>query len=495
MPDIDTVIELAERLGMKWKNLSSGFILSTVLGSVVLITLISSDAVSAAGACAVSAATFAASIGFWWFTCRVPKNKPGKIGIALALRYETPDERNRIHADLVEQISSRLTNGESAHQFHVYEIAGYLAPEPNDLLGAAKFFKRSNCHLLIWGSLRTRRQGNSAKYCLRLEGAVTHATIDMARSKALAEDLRQAIPQQTEIDFANELRGFESTSIDVSDGAQFVVALAAAVSGDWAFSRKLLEELNRKSGSKPLSTAKRSKKSGRAKSSTVTWRSLVAPRLASVCFEQFKAQHTLWQQDKSDFTPLSIAEDALEAFRRVSGAEDTAYWINKALLNVTLRNDFVGAEKLLNRCRAIALTDPTWRLSLAFVQAAKGNPVAALELYDAALLTFEGQVPVKTLMDVEDYVHWWLETYSGPPTLFLLSAELNAKGKQDWELANSDLEKFVASGELSRHPELGGRLANLREEIGKAIAKAASSSEPLAQPAVRLSAFQVKLVN
>lgn len=358
MPNIETVIELAERLGMKWKNLSSGIILSTVLGLVCLFVLISSS-VPIAGACAASAAIFAATIGFWWFTCRVPKNKPGIVGIALALRYETPDERNRIHADLVEQISSRLKSGESAHEFHVYEIAGYLAPEPNDVLGAAKFFKRSNCHLLIWGSLRTRRQGKSSKYCLRLEGAVTHATIDMARSNALSQDLRQAFPQQTEIDFANELRGFESTSNDVSDGAQFVVALAAAVSGDWAFSRRLLEELNRKSGSKPLNAGKRPKKSGRAKSLPVTWRSLIAPRLESVCFAQFITQHMLWQQNKTDFTPLVIAEDALEAFKRVAVAEDTAYLINKALLNVTLRKDFVGAEKLLNRCRAIALTDPT----------------------------------------------------------------------------------------------------------------------------------------
>jgi hypothetical protein len=59
MPNIETVIELAERLGMKWKNLSSGIILSTVLGLVCLFVLISSS-VPIAGACAASAAIFAA---------------------------------------------------------------------------------------------------------------------------------------------------------------------------------------------------------------------------------------------------------------------------------------------------------------------------------------------------------------------------------------------------------------------------------------------------
>jgi tetratricopeptide (TPR) repeat protein len=495
MLNIETIIEMAERLGIKWKNLSSGFILSLIVGAVLLFYLITSGEVPATAAFPASASASVAVLCFWAYTCRIPKNKPGKIGIALALQYETLDERKRIHADLVEQIASRLANGESAQEFQVCEIPGYLAPEPNDVLGAAKFFKRSNCHLLIWGSLRTRRQGKSSKYCLRLEGAVTHATIDLELSKSLAQDIRHAIPKQTEIDFANELRGFESTSVDVCDGAQFVVALAAAVSGDWAFSRKLLEELNRKSGSKALDAGNRGKKSRRAKGTLVTWRSLIAPRLVSVCFAQFHVQHMLWQQDKSNFDTLTIAEEALEAFKRVSGSESPVYWINKALLEVTLRKDFVSAENLLNRCRAVAITDPTWRLSLAFVLAAKGNPMGALKHYDTALKTLENNVLAKTIMDVEEYVHWWLETYNAPPTLYLLSAELNAQGKKDWGLALSDLDKFIASGELSKHPELGTRIADLRAELSKAIAEDGSNAHSQELPDIKPRAFQLNLVN
>ena len=159
-----------------------------------------------------------------------------------------------------------------------------------------------------------------------------------------------------------------------------------------------------------------------------------------------------------------------------------------------MRHDVASAEKLLNRCRASSISDPTWRLSLAFVHAAKGNPTSALELYDAALQNLESHLQVKTLMDVEEYVHWWLDTYKGPPTLYLLSAELNAKGKKDWELAISDLDNFTASGELAKHPQLVLRVANLREQALKTTAGSgageASYSAPFpgrGVPAVKLA--------
>lgn len=473
MLNMETIIELAQRFGIKWKSPSTGIALSLLAGASLSIFLLTLQAISTETTRWTGVAAAILVFAFWLHTCRIPKNKPNKIGIALALQYETPEERKRIHADLVERISSRLASGESAHEFYVYEIPGHSAPDIVDAQSASEFFKRSKGHLLIWGSLRTRRQGNSSKFCLRLEGAVTHATIQQEHSKALANDLRQAIPHQTVIDFANELSGFESTSIDLCDGAQFVVALAAAVSGDWAFSRRLLEELRRKSGNKPLAMGKQRKKTKREKGHPTTWRALISPRLASVCFAQFHGNHSAWQQNKADLSPLVDAEDALEAFKRASGQSDcSAYWVNKALLDVTLRQDFASAEKLLNRCRASAISDPTWRLSLAFVHAAKGNLTSALELYDAALENLEGHLQGKTLMDVEEYVHWWLETYKGPPTLYLLSAELNAKGKKDWELALSDLDNFTASGELAKHPQLGPRVANLREQALKATASA-----------------------
>lgn len=472
MLNMKNIIELAERFGIKWKSPLTG-IAASLFGGAALSIYLTLQAISVEMAIGIGMVVAILVFAFWLYTCRIPKNKPDKIGIALALQYETPEERKRIHADLVERISSRLASGESAHEFYVYEIPGHVAPDIVDAPSATKLFKRSQCHLLIWGSLRTRNQGSSPKYCLHLEGAVTHATIDQEQSKALANDLRQAIPQQTVIDFANELRGFESTSIDLCDGAQFVVALAAAVSGEWAFSRKLLEELSRKSGNKPLHPGKQGKKARKSKSAPATWRALISPRLASICFAQFHVQHAIWQQDKSDFTPLLLAEDALEAFKRASPLSDcSAYWINKALLEVTLRHDFSSAEKLLNRCRATSIADPTWRLSLAFVHAAKGNPEKALELYDAALETLEGHLQGKTLIDVEEYVHWWLETFKGPPTLYLLSAELNAKGKKDWDLALADLDNFTASGELAKHPQLAPRAALLREKVVNASTSA-----------------------
>lgn len=480
MLDINNFVEIALRFGIKWKNPTTGLVLGLAAGAPTFSALLLSERVTLSSTILISLACALGAVAFWWLTCRIPRSKRGKIGIALAIQYETLDERRRIKADFVEQVVSRLACSDAGNEFHVYEVPDYLSPDANDISGAAKFFRRSRCHLLIWGNLRTRKQGNSPRYCLRLEGAVTHAIIQIEQSKALAQDVRLAIPKQTEIDFANELRGFENTSVDVSDGAQFVVALAAAVSQDWAFSRRLLDDLNRRSGTKPFGRPSRSRKARHTKTFPVSWRSLVAPRLASVCFAQFHVQLARWQEDKSDLKVLAAAEEALEAFRRATNQpEATAYLINKALLDVTLRKDFSSAERLLNRCRATAIDDPTWRLSLAFVHAVTDRLATALELYDAAL---ERNIPAATLMDVENYVHWWLELNQGPATLYLLSAELNAKGKRDWVLARADLEYFVESGVLQKRPDLSTRVNSLRDELVTSAAEASVSAKLDARP-------------
>ena len=118
MLNMETIIELAQRFGIKWKSPSTGIALSLLAGASLSIFLLTLQAISTETTRWTGVAAAILVFAFWLHTCRIPKNKPGKIGIALALQYETPEERKRIHADLVERISSRLASGESAHEFY-----------------------------------------------------------------------------------------------------------------------------------------------------------------------------------------------------------------------------------------------------------------------------------------------------------------------------------------------------------------------------------------
>lgn len=110
MLNMKNIIELAERFGIKWKSPLTG-IAASLFGGAALSIYLTLQAISVEMAIGIGMVVAILVFAFWLYTCRIPKNKPDKIGIALALQYETPEERKRIHADLVERISSRLASG------------------------------------------------------------------------------------------------------------------------------------------------------------------------------------------------------------------------------------------------------------------------------------------------------------------------------------------------------------------------------------------------
>ena len=463
MLKLDELIELAGQRGIPWKSKLVGLVLSVL---VAIMCLGMAKFFSFQGHSLLLFGGVGCALGFlaWKVSCRIPRNKPNMVGVALAIKYETQDERKRIRADFIQEIAACLSRSEASRPFYVYEIPGYLAPNSNDIEGAVKFLKLTRGHLLIWGNLRTRKKGKTETFCLRLEGVISHSAIEQDQSKALAQDFRLAIPAKTEIDLADELSGFESTSDSISKGTQYIVALAAAISGDWAFARALLTEL-RDNATTPFLPKRisRKKKTKTKKIHQEAWQALVPERLATVCFAQAHENILRWIDNKTTLEHLVYAEEALDAFHAASPlANCPGYWVNKALIEVTLRKDLTAAEHLLNKCRSAVINDPIWRLSLAFVHVLKGSPNTALDLYDAAL---ERDVPIRTFVDIEDYVQWWLEVNGGPDELYLLSALLNASGKHDNQLALTDLKSYEASSSFLNNSTLRCRAIQLRKEL------------------------------
>lgn len=479
MLKLEQIPAIASLHGVPWTSRLVGLVVAGIFGATIFgaaKVLGLQDLRTVAGLFMAGAA-----LGYlsWWLSCRTPKNKPGMIGIALAIKTETLDEHRRIRADFIQEIATCLRRNGATYPFHVFEIPGYLAPEANDTEGAARFLKESRSHLLLWGSIRTRSKARAQTYCLRLEGAVTHAIIEQQRSQAFAKDMRLAIPAKTEISLANELRGFESTSQFISDGAQYIVAMAAAISGDWVFSQSLLVELRDRLGKSPSAKQKKPKTSKQPSDAPAQLRKLVQSRLAEVCFAHCHSSIYEWQNNKSDTAPLERAEESLELYRKtMDRTEGPSYWINKAMIEVTLRRDITAAERLLIKCRPSAIDDPTWRLSLAFVNILKDNVPEALNLYDAAL---DRHVSTDTLMNIEDYVQWWLSVHNGPPALYLLSAFLNARGKGDRRLALADLITFEAlAGTMDA--KIMKRASVLRKEL-----ESDESPTPTTGPAASMS--------
>jgi tetratricopeptide (TPR) repeat protein len=275
--------------------------------------------------------------------------------------------------------------------------------------------------------------------------------------------MRTLIPATTEIELGNELRGLETTSQDLAVATKFVLALAFAVSDDWKNAKNtLLELLDQHFGN----GGKRGKKGARRGGSAKDWRHSITKHLSAVSFADYCAEMEAWDQNRSDKQHLFAAEAALDDYRKFLDKSerqgDLRYLIAKANLEVSIRRNYAEAKRLLNRCRTLAVLDPTWRMSMAFVDAVVGDLDSALDLYDAAF----GLTPdVSMVVSIEQYVQWWLQENSGPPGLHLLSALLNCDLKTDIALARQDLDSFTAKAPQALSPKVKRRVKELSERL------------------------------
>jgi len=469
MIKLEHLAELMSQRGLSWTSKLVGLVAAILFGSLGMVGAhFIFDATNSLWL-QISVGLVFALVGYavWVLTCQIPKNKTGYIGIGLAIKAETEDERKRIRSDFVSEIAGALNRAEAAQPFCVVEIPSYLAPAANDVKGALEFLRKSKCHLLIWGGIKTRKQSKKNVYCLKLEGVVTHSLIAIEQSRILAQEMRLSIPQKTEIALANELKGFESASNSLVLATKYIVALASALSGDLNLSKTLLLELE-KEIPKRKSAKKRGISAKKTDVSLVGRLAAVLPRrLADVYFVEYFSLVLQWQKDRDNLELLNAAERSLEmylVYEKQLNGEGPQYWISKALLEVSLRNSFEGAQKLLLQCKMRAIHDPVWRLSLAFVKTIQGKYAEALQLYDDALKL---DIHAQTIFDIEDYVQWWLAKHNGPAPLFLLSALLNAKAKTDLELAIHDLERFeeLMKYEQNTNEKLISRAAILKSEL------------------------------
>lgn len=436
--------DFLEKFGIHWTSWWIGLSIAALTGGSVTAGLHSVFDVPTAYALLSGGIAVVFAIVLWLTSCRVPKVKRGHIGIAVAIRSETEDEFRRIRNDFIAGFVQELSRSQIGSPFHVLEIPPHLTPTVNDRDAAIDFLKKSTCHLLIWGAIKKRTKGGKDVYSLKLDSIVTHAPIPDQQSKALSQEMRGSIPQKSEIALENELREFETVSTSLALGTKYIVALVSAISGDFKLSKLLLGEVQ--------GEVKLAKKAPKGKGKTkqdITLASrlnaVLPRRLAEINFAEFFANIKQWQDDRGNLRHLELAEHALEEFlfhHKKMAKEGPEYWVPKGMLMVSLHNQINDAHKILLQCQAKGINDPSWRLSLAFVKAIRGEYIESLNLYDAALAL---NPKSDLLFDVEAYIQWWVEEKGEPKFLYLLLAMLNADGKRDLVLAKQDFHRYYES--------------------------------------------------
>lgn len=379
-------------------------------------------------------------LSVWIYTHRVPKIKLGNVGFTIAITGETENERAVVSSDFVSASKEVLEGLGQNLPFQINELSRYHAEKIIDVETAQKYREKSGSHFLLFGTAKRRPIKGKDHYVLKLRGLVTHAPIPIEKSKLLAQEMHKVLPLEFRVACEDSLDGFEANSLWFAESAKFIIASAALLSGDFLLAKRLLENLKLSAGR----LSRHKKKPG-----IQALFSLLPNRLASTYFALSQQHHFLWRETR-DSLHLDEMKNYVDRFNEYEPGT-AHYHVSTAIWMFVRKRDVEGARKEISKCVAKNVSDPTWRLNVAFLYAYSGDMKKAVEQYDTAFRL--GQTP-EISFELEEFIDWTLVNEPEKYQLHFCLGLINLKLKNDVLTAIRDFKTFLSKLEADKFPEL-----------------------------------------
>jgi tetratricopeptide (TPR) repeat protein len=336
-------------------------------------------------------------------------------------------KRQKIQSDFIGALQNVLDDSNDLVRFDFVVIPKWHAEKIVDSDMAAKYARKCRAHFLVFGSAKVRSLNGQEFHVLRLRQLVVHSPISTDMSKQFSKEMSDVFSGNINVSRENDLLGLEVTSVWLAEAAKYFIAVAAFVSGDLHLSQAFLENLR---NSKHLA--------GGVKNipGVAKLRQLVPLRLYDVYRSKARYAHAIWRTTREP-NNLEEMNENIEKYNKII-PESYEYLLMKAIWYFVIQRDVTNALSLLNTCRGFS--DATWRYSVAFLEAYRGNMDDAIRLYEKAFTRPTNQsVP----FEVEEFISWVLEIEQDKYQLYFLLGLLNMKAKGDLQRALGDFKTFL----------------------------------------------------
>ena len=190
---------------------------------------------------ALVAATF-----IWLITNRLPRNPKDKIGFGISIVYENRDQQKQIATDFIDTLRNLLQQSKLKYHFEFIVFREHISEKIN-LETAPEYMKKARLHFLVFSRVRTRQIKGTPHHVLDLEGLVTHKPIQSKIHKKFEKEFSDLFPKKLIIASEGDIFSFEFTAQWVNVVSRYIMGIASLLSGDYEYSRELLEYLNEKS--------------------------------------------------------------------------------------------------------------------------------------------------------------------------------------------------------------------------------------------------------
>ncbi|MBX4190453.1 hypothetical protein KW791_04140, partial [Candidatus Parcubacteria bacterium] len=382
--------------------------------------------------------------GGFYIKFYLPKTPKGKVGIILGIFSENEAEHKKIKNDLILRVQEDIEAAGFGDIARVIVMPNHISKNIQSPMVVRKMNKKARGNFWIWGYTRTR----NGKTYIDLEGLVAHRPVDKSTSIDLGRDFRSALPKRFEFDEAASFKASEMAGDMIVKVAQYIIGIAAYISGVPNFAIQLHTALARNINA--MSPIPPNLITIQKKIPTLISNEYLA--IAIVLAEEGKTNEAEeWLAKAQDFK-----------------ADNYGVWLLKAMLEFSIRNNASESLKHIEVAEKYAGSHFEWKYSKAFLLLWLGRYNEALAICrKIARQDFPGEG--KTIEAVELFNQQMISSGRARPETYFWLGYLNYKKKANLALGLQHFEDFAKRATPAMAPLIAKAspyIDEIKREIG-----------------------------
>ena len=376
---------------------------------------------------------------FWLYKRKyLPKNKKGYIGIVICIETENDKQKNRLKNDFVKRIRELIVERNLENFINVILLSNYQVENTIKVLEEyaknkqskkadkewQKIRKMTQSHFFIYGGIKERQDGEN-RYYLNLEALVIHAPVQFPAQKQMVQDFLSVWYKQISFQEKIEFKGFLFAADSIFIAVQYVVGIAALVSGGIV----LALELHTRLDNDPYFL-----RFNPLPSNLLDVKKKLKILLAE---ENFLVAKSFSKQEL-----FSEAEKYME--QSLSIEPNYGAYLLKSIIEFSYKNNPDESLKCVYRARELARSDKTWRYNEGFLLMYMERFDKALKVYykiaDTSYVSEEN-----TLIDIYKFNEEFLQRYPEKIQSYFIIGFLKYKKESNYPDALEYFERFISA--------------------------------------------------
>ncbi len=365
-------------------------------------------------------------VAYWFYSNRLPRAPKGKIGFALGIVADNPDQQKKLKRDFSQTLRDLLNRSKYRYSFVFVEIPNHFIDKIVSPDGAIKFLHDARCSFMVYGKARTITMNGQLQHILNLEGVVAHKPIPTEISKSFSKEFAELFPRRMTISSEGDLFQFEITAQWIDVLSKYIIGIAALLSGDIGYAQELFENLKQVLLDKKQNLP-----------ALIKIKQRLPSRLEDVYLVQLNILYEEWKRSKDD-SLINKMKPILDKLNAVSPHNFDARFYRSIMYFLNGRQISKAKAETL---KAQTKKHTTWQYNYAFLLAYEGNMNEAVKQYKVAVdEVFEEP---KVVLEVIEFIMWVLDIEPNKTQLLFCLGMIYYYAIKDFSLALQDFKKFV----------------------------------------------------